>query len=190
MIVQVGSSSRVGSPSPKTSQWSLIPPWSTNPSASGSRARMPSACSVVPAPGQPGLVVADPGVLEEVLLVGGDHGLLPALAGERPDRLDVLPDRHVHVLGRGRVKGPAHVLGNQPCLLRHERDGRVAEERLELTLLAGVDRRLEDADDHGLLVRVSLARAAASRARAMATSRGTPPLPRRSSSGASPCSPA
>jgi hypothetical protein len=35
------------------------------------------------------LVVPDPGVLEQVLLVGGDHRLLPALAGERPDRLDV-----------------------------------------------------------------------------------------------------
>jgi hypothetical protein len=37
------------------------------------------------------LVVPDPRVLEEVLLVRSDHGLLPALAGERPDRLDVLP---------------------------------------------------------------------------------------------------
>src|SRR4029450_11645347 len=69
------------------------------------------------------LVVADPGVLEQVLLVRGDHGLLPALAGERPDRLDVLPDRDVHVLGRGRVTGPARMLGHEPCLLRRERGG-------------------------------------------------------------------
>jgi hypothetical protein len=52
------------------------------------------------------------------------------------------------------------------------------EERLELALLAGVDRRPEDADDHGLLLgRVSLARAAASRARPMATISENPPLP-------------
>jgi Co/Zn/Cd efflux system component len=49
-----------------------------------------------------------------VLLVWGDHGLLPALAGERPDRLDVLPDRDVHILRRGRVT-------RLDDMLRHER---------------------------------------------------------------------
>jgi hypothetical protein len=56
--------------------------------------------------------------------------------------------------------------------------------------LPGVDRRPEDADDHGLLLaRVSLARASASRARAMAMTRVNPP-PVSRSSGASACSPA
>jgi hypothetical protein len=32
-------------------------------------------------------VVLDPGVLEELLVFWRDHGLLPAIAGERPDRL-------------------------------------------------------------------------------------------------------
>jgi hypothetical protein len=47
----------------------------------------------------------DPGALEEVLLVRIDNGLLPAVPGERPDRLDVLPDRDIQVLRRGRVEG-------------------------------------------------------------------------------------
>ena len=41
------------------------------------------------------LVVRDPGVLEQMLLVRGDHGILPALTSERPDRLDILPNRNV-----------------------------------------------------------------------------------------------
>jgi hypothetical protein len=85
--------------------------------------------------------VADPGVLEQVLLVRGDHGLLPALTGERGDRLDVLPDGDVDVLGRGRIPRLADMLGPEPCLARDERYGRVAEKRLELMLLAGLDRR-------------------------------------------------
>jgi hypothetical protein len=44
------------------------------------------------------------------------------------------------------------MLGHQPLLPRHQRDGRIAEKRLELTLLARVDRRPEDTDDHGLLL--------------------------------------
>jgi len=127
------------------------------------------------------LVVPDPGVLEQMLLIRGDHGLPPALAGERLDRLDVRPDRDVHLLGRGRISGLAEMLGHQPCLLRHKRNRGVAEKRLELTLLTGVNHRPEDTDDHGLLLaRVSLARAAASCARPMATITERPPLPSRS----------
>jgi hypothetical protein len=39
--------------------------------------------------------VLDPGALQEVLLVGGDYRLLPALPCESLNRLDVLPYRDV-----------------------------------------------------------------------------------------------
>jgi hypothetical protein len=56
--------------------------------------------------------VLDPRVLEEVLLVRRDHGLLSALAGERPDRLDVLPDGDEQILGGGRVaRLPGWIVG-------------------------------------------------------------------------------
>jgi hypothetical protein len=83
-----------------------------------------------------------------VLLPWGDHRLLPSLAGERPDRLHVRPHRDVHILGAGRVVGPAHVLSHQSGLPRHERYGSVTKEGLELTLLAWLNRRPEHADDH------------------------------------------
>src|SRR4051812_17232748 len=86
-----------------------------------------------------------------MLLIRGDHGLLPLLAGERPNRLDVLPDRDEQILGGRRVTGPADMLGHEAGLPRHERHRGVAEERLKLALLAGVDRRPEHADDHCLL---------------------------------------
>jgi hypothetical protein len=66
--------------------------------------------------------VADLGVSEEVLLVRGDHGLLPALAGERPDGLEVLPDRDVDVLRRGRVTGPSPCSGELAHSLRPSAD--------------------------------------------------------------------
>ena len=79
-----------------------------------------------------GLVVPDPRVLEEVLLVRGDYGLLPMLAGERADRLDILPDRDVQILGRGRVTGRTDMLRNESRLLRHERHSRLSQEGLEI----------------------------------------------------------
>jgi hypothetical protein len=39
------------------------------------------------------VVVPDPRVLEHVRLVEGDHCLLPVLAGEGSDRVDVLSER-------------------------------------------------------------------------------------------------
>lgn len=60
------------------------------------------------------LVVRDPGVPEQMLLVRGDHGILPALTSERPDRLDILPNRYVR--DSPEDGGPAHMLCHQPCL--------------------------------------------------------------------------
>src|SRR4051812_44472890 len=95
--------------------------------------------------------MTDPGVLEQVLLIRADHGLLPLLTGERPDRRDVLPYRDVQEFSRGTVTGPAYVLSYQPRLLRHQWYGDVSQEQLECGLLAGVDRRPEHANDHGCL---------------------------------------
>ena len=80
----------------------------------------------------------DPGVLEEVLLVGCDHRLLPTITGERPNRLDVFPNRDVEKLSRGRLTGLPDMLRQEPRLLRHQRYSGVAEKRFELTLLARV----------------------------------------------------
>src|SRR5512133_972139 len=56
------------------------------------------------------------------------------------------------------------MLCDDPLLLRHQRYGRVAQKRLELSFLAGMDRRPKDADDHGtLLVGCIGARSQASR---------------------------
>jgi hypothetical protein len=52
--------------------------------------------------------VPDPSVLEQVLLLRGDNGLLPALAGEPPDRLDILPHRDAQVPQWGRVTRSTH----------------------------------------------------------------------------------
>ena len=73
------------------------------------------------------LVVLDRRALEEVCLLKGDHGLLPAAAGEGLDRLGVFPDGDVDV-GAGRcLEGSADMLRQQSGLPRHERDSGVSK---------------------------------------------------------------
>src|SRR6476620_12166304 len=73
------------------------------------------------------LVVLDRRALEEVCLLKGDHGLLPAAAGEGLDRLGVFPDGDVDV-GAGRcLEGSADMLRQQSGLPRHERDSGVTK---------------------------------------------------------------
>src|SRR5262245_27360409 len=100
------------------------------------------------------LVVDDPRVAEQVLLVRGDDSLLPALTSECSYRFGVLPDRYVQILGRGRVARLPHMLCHQSFLPRHERYCGVVEKRLGLALFAGLGWWPGYADDRGRAPRV------------------------------------